>query len=167
MSATQRSVILIVSMLLIAGLAGPVPARAATPVGIGLRPLGFSIDPDQYVLGVQAVMGKYYAGRFAPSVDFGFGEDMTVITGNFDLKIDVLSPPKSEAVFYLGGGPTLSYLSPDGGDSDTEIGLSILGGVKLGMTEKHYYNIEARYGIGDIPEFKLLAGVMFGFGESD
>lgn len=164
---SKRIVFLAVCACLIGGLIAPAAAANSPRMGLGLRPLGFSINPDQYVVGVQAVMGKYYRGRLAPSVDFGFGDNATVITGNFDLKIDLFSPPKSEAVFYVGGGPTLSYISPDVGDSDTEIGLSLLGGIKLSMSEKNYYNIEARFGIGDIPDFKLLAGVMFGFGRID
>lgn len=164
MSMSKRLMNLALCVLVISGLIAPAAAADEAKMGLGLRPLGFSINPDQYVLGAQAVLGTYYRGRFAPSVDFGFGDNVTVITGNFDLKIDLFSPPKSESVFYVGAGPTLSYISPDVGESDTEIGLSLLGGVKLGMSEKNYYNIEARFGIGDIPDFKLLAGVMFGFG---
>lgn len=164
MSLSKRLVFLAVCACLLGGLIAPAAAVNGAKMGLGLRPLGFSINPDQFVLGVQAVLGEYYRGRFAPSVDFGFGENLTLITGNFDLMIDLFSPPKSEAAFYIGGGPTLSYISPETGDSDTEIGLSLLGGIKLGMSEKNYYNIEARFGIGDIPDFKLLAGVMFGFG---
>lgn len=167
MSMLKWFVVFTLCVVIAGGLTAPTAMADDAKLGFGLRPLGFSINPDQYVLGVQAVLGKYYRGRFAPSVDFGFGDNVTVITGNFDFKIDLFSPPKSRSVFYAGAGPTLSYITPDGGDSDTEIGLSLLGGIKLGMNEKNYYNIEARFGVGDIPDFKLLAGVMFGFGSTE
>ncbi|MDH3214869.1 MAG: hypothetical protein OEN01_01095 [Candidatus Krumholzibacteria bacterium] len=134
---------------------------------IGVRPIGFSTNPDQYTLGVQSVMGRVSRMRFAPSVDFGFGDDVNLTALNFDLKLDLFSPPKASALFYAGLGPTISIISPDQGDTDTEIGLSLVGGIKLPFGQKNYYNLETRFGIGDIPDFKLLIGVMFGFGRVD
>jgi hypothetical protein len=148
-------------MLWCLGVSG---AGAAAQHGIGLIPVGFSINPDQYVIGLQAALKEYHKMTFAPSVDLGFGDDVTLVTANFDLKLDLFTPPGSASILYAGAGGTIAYIDPKKGDSDTEIGMSLIGGIKLGLGRKNYYNIEARYGIGDIPDFKLLGGIMFGFG---
>jgi len=137
----------------------------SSKVSLGLRPLGFSVNPDQYTLGLQFVFGKVTVMRFAPSVDIGFGDSQTVTTFNLDLRTDLFSPPKANAKFYGGLGPTISLNRPDVGVSDTEIGLSLVAGLKMPFGSRNYYNLETRFGFGDIPDFKLLMGVMFGFGD--
>jgi hypothetical protein len=66
--------------------------------------------------------------------------------------------------FYIGAGPTIAIIDPEFGDGDTEIGLSLLGGFKIAAGNNNFYNVSARFGIGDIPDFKILFGYMFGLG---
>lgn len=128
----------------------------------GIR-AGFGLEPDQFVVGAQAEFGRFAKVlRFAPSFDLGFGDEMATYTGNADLRLDLIPLPKSGAVFYTDLGATLTHFDPSEGDGDTEVGLSVVGGVQLPMGRSNSYNIEARFGIGDIPDFRFLVGVFFG-----
>ncbi|MEW5923709.1 MAG: hypothetical protein AB1746_06955 [Candidatus Zixiibacteriota bacterium] len=135
---------------------------ALTVKGIGPR-AGMGINPDQFVFGAQAVMGRMLKiANLASSIDVGFGNNVTDVTFNADLQLTLLRPPKSTTSFYGFAGPTIAYFDPDKGDSDTEIGLSVGGGLKIPMGTSNLYNLEARIGIGDVPDFKLLLGIYFG-----
>lgn len=133
--------------------------------GIGIR-AGYGVNPDQFIIGGQAIMGAL-KGRvdFSPSLDYGTGDNVSLITANLDGSLNLVSPPGAKFLFYVGGGPTLVFVDPDNGDSDTEIGLTLLGGVKIAAGEKNFYNLVARFGIGDVPDFKILFGYMFGLGK--
>jgi hypothetical protein len=154
------SISLCLVLFLAATAATTANAQGARPA-IGAR-TGFSVTPDQFTIGIQSQLGAFSIGRFAPSVDFGFGNDITVTTFNFDLQASLLGFPGSSTSLYGGAGPTISLLSPDGRGSDTEIGLSLVAGLKIPFSPVNYYNLEARFGIGDIPDFKLLVGAMIG-----
>jgi len=131
--------------------------------GYGLR-AGLGIDPDQFVVGIQTLLSKKVANvaRLAPGVDVGFGDNLTVIAFNLDVLILDLSPPKSSASLYAGAGPTFAYWKPDNGDSDLEIGISLIAGVRLPMGSRNRYNLEARFGVSDIPDIRILFGTLFG-----
>ncbi len=144
-----------------------VVTAATSSVAQGIRPAigartGFSVSPDQFTIGIQSQLGSIAAGRFAPSVDFGFGNDVNVTTLNLDWQAHFLSFPGASTSVYAGAGPTISILSPDRGSSDTEIGLSLVAGLKMPFSPVNYYNIEARFGVGNTPDFKLLIGAMIG-----
>jgi len=133
--------------------------------GIGMR-AGLSLDPDQFVIGAQAMMGAV-KGKidFSPSLDFGTGDNLSLIAINLEGTLNLVSPPGAKFIFYLGGGPTAVFYSPDGGDSDSEVGLSLTGGIKIAAGQKNFYNVKAMIGLGDIPEIKILFGYMFGLGQ--
>ncbi len=124
---------------------------------------GFGLDPDQFVIGAQAEMGQFAkVFRFAPSVDAGFGDNFTTVAFNADLRMDLVPLPKSGVVLYVDLGPTLSWIDHKDFDSDTEVGMSLAAGLHLPMGRSNTYNVEARFGFGDIPEFRMLLGVYFG-----
>lgn len=156
---------LITMMLIILALYGP--ANAGDPAmkrGMGIYG-GYSINPDQIVIGGQAILGTLKGDiDFSPSVDFGFGDHLTVVTVNFDASLNLFKAPGSKMKIYVGAGPTLGIYDPEYGSGDTEIGLTLLGGVKIAAGEKNFYNIVGRIGLGDIPDFKILFGYMFGLG---
>lgn len=133
--------------------------------GLILR-AGAGINPDQFVVGAQTVLGHLFrppSPRFAPSVDIGFGDNVTVITLNADFRV-MVSPPKSNAFVYLQAGPTISIVDPKHGDGDTDIGLTISGGVNFPMGPSNFYSLEGRIGVGDVPDFRILLGFQFGGG---
>lgn len=138
--------------------AGSVLAKPSNTFGARA---GFGLEPDQFVSGLQSRMGEVLPKvRLAPSFDLGFGNNVTTFSGNADLLLGI-RPPKSATAFYLGGGPTITVIDRTGG-SDTEIGVSAVGGLMIPMGLSNHYNLEIRLGIGDIPEFRFLLGIFLG-----
>ncbi len=129
--------------------------------GYGIR-AGYGSNPDQFVIGAQALMGEFLkVARFAPSIDYGTGDNVSTFTFNADILM-LLKPPNSSFAFYAAAGPTLTYWDAEHGGSDTEIGATITAGLRLPMKNTGFYNLEARFGVGDIPDFRILLGIMFG-----
>lgn len=156
---------LIAGALMAAGvvLAAAFSASAGDDAGraYGMR-AGYGSDPDQFVIGAQADLGKTYKWvHFCPSIDAGIGDHITTIGFNGDFKA-FLPLPKSSFAFYGLAGPTIEYWSWDGGASDTEIGIYLGGGVRAAFGGSGWYNFELRAGIGDVPELRILLGVLFG-----
>ena len=115
------------------------------------------------VAGVQADVGRFGTlFRVLPSFDAGFGDDQSVYSINGDIVLPLYSPAESALGFYLGGGPTILILDFDNTDSDTELGLSVIGGSRFAAGSRNAYTIEARFGIGDVPEIRVLFGILFG-----
>lgn len=143
-----------------------VPANAVSyGNGLVLR-AGAGINPDQFVIGVQTVVGHIFRSpfpRFAPSADIGFGDDVTVITFNPDFRL-IVSPPRSNAFIYVQAGPTISIVDPKHGENDTNIGLTLSGGLNFPMGTTNFYSLEGRVGIGDVPDVRILLGFQFGGG---
>jgi hypothetical protein len=124
---------------------------------------GYSINPDQFVIGAQAVSRSMsYGLRLAPSVDLGFGDNITTYLFNLDVHFLSARFPKSSSGFYLGVGPAIAVYDFSDFDDDTEIGVNIVGGLRLPMGSRNSYNIEGRFGFGDMPDFRILLGVLFG-----
>jgi len=141
--------------------ASPVLALDDTQRCYGVR-AGYGRKPDQFVIGVQADLGRVHRWiHFVPSIDAGFGDEMTTITFNGDLKA-YLPLPKSSASLYALGGPALTIWSPKDGDGDTEIGAYLGAGARMALGESGWYNLEARFGLGDVPDLRILLGVLFG-----
>jgi hypothetical protein len=129
---------------------------------IGAR-AGYGINPDQFVFGAQAVSRRMsYGVRLAPSVDLGFGDNATTYLLNLDVQFLSSRFPKSSSAFYVGAGPAIAIIDVNNFGSDTEIGINIVGGLKLPMGSGNWYNLEGRFGIGDVPDFRILFGVLFG-----
>ncbi len=127
----------------------------------GVR-IGYGSDPNQFVAGAQADLGKIYSKlHFVPSVDFGFGDNATTICFNGDLEM-FLPLPKSPVAFYGLAGPTFTYWKYENVDGDFEVGLSLGIGARMNFGGSGWYNMEARFGISDIPDFRILLGILFG-----
>lgn len=122
--------------------------------------VGLGIDPDQFVFGGQASLGRWTITRFVPSVDVGIGDDVTTIDFNGDLFLR-LAIPDASLEFYGGGGPTLAYINPEGTSSKWELGLSLVAGMRLPLKTRQAFNLEARFGLWDIPDFRLMLGILF------
>ena len=132
------------------------PAVATASDGIGIR-AGLSRSPDQFGLGGQAELGPVFASSFfVPSVDVGFGDPSTVTVVNGDLRWYLLPLPETGIRIYGQAGPAL-VVSPD-----TELGLNLVGGTDIPMKSRNRYNIEARFGVGDIPDLRIVFALVFG-----
>jgi len=116
---------------------------------------GVSRSPDQAYLGVQGEFGPVFEGaHLAPSLDFGLGDhDVKIL--NADLRWYLIHLPETGLRFYGAAGPGL-LLSPD-----TELGLNLTVGLLIPMKAHRRYNLEARFGLGDIPDLKLGLSVLF------
>ena len=123
--------------------------------GLGIR-AGMSISPDQVLIGGQGELGPIIGASYlVPSLDFGFQDTNTAI-GNIDLRWYLLPLPETGIYFYASAGPTL-VLSPG-----TELGVSLSAGVHIPMKGDRRYNLEMRFGFGDIPDVKIVGALMFG-----
>jgi hypothetical protein len=135
-------------------------AEAQSDIGVrrfGIRG-GLTVDPDQGHLGVHVNAGEFSDNlRFQPSFELGFGDDRVVAAINLDALYTFDPRP---LVPYLGAGLGVAVTDRDGDDdANVDAGLNIVGGFEWGDTSK--YLLEARVGIGDIPEFKLTIGLNF------
>jgi hypothetical protein len=127
----------------------------------GLR-AGYGMDPDQFVIGGQADLARIFGNlHLVSSIDAGFGDNMTTFAFNPEVNL-FLPLPKSSASLYGILGPSLVLWSPEEGDGDTEIGVTLGLGTRIAMGKSGWYNFEARFGIGDIPETRILFGLLSG-----
>lgn len=138
--------VLVLAFATVALLGASTPALA----GVGLQ-AGFSLDPDNVLVGVHwksKPLGESFF--WLPSVEAGFG-DVTMIAGNVDLHY--VFKTESKLAPYAGGGATLNWFDYEG-ESETDFGGSLLGGIQLnsGMY------LEAKYGLGDVPDWKFYVG---------
>ena len=158
----------VLSLAVITGtILGVVPvAEAQGDIGVrrvGIRG-GLTVDPDQVHVGLHVNAGQFASKvRFQPSFDVGFGSNRVVGTINIDALYTF--EPRSWAP-YLGGGLGVSLTHRDSGrkaggagDFDVGAGLNLIGGFEWGEASK--YLLEARVGVGDLPDLKLTVGINF------
>jgi ribosomal protein L27 len=128
--------------------------------------LGFSSSPDQFVIGGQLDFRQVAPDlHISPNVEFGFGDDFTWVALNGDLRynFDVRGSTWSP---YMGGGLSVNFWSwhaplglPD--DSGTEMGANLIFGAAVPLQSGSRFFTEARIGLGDIPDLKVMAGWNF------
>jgi len=153
-------------LVLILALA-PTSALAAssmTVAGYGPR-VGFSIDPDQLVLGGQAVIGEVARHlSFDPSLEFGFGDHLTVISFNADLHYH-FELQDTDWSPYAGAGVGIHFIeidAPLADDTTTEVGGNLVVGVGVPTRSANRFFTEARVGLSnDVPGLKIMAGWLF------
>jgi len=147
------TVFLILSMLM--------PSFAEAGMAIGPR-TGYDFDSEELIIGGEAELGRVFQNfLFAPSLDFELG-DNSFTALNADFRLYLFHLPETGLHFYGSAGPTILLDSPGRGNDDTEIGLSLVAGMKIPMKSESRYNLELRFGIGDIPDLKLTLGILFG-----
>lgn len=143
-----------ITLALLAGLFA-IPCNQAT-AGSALGPRIGLNDGDDFFLGVQGEFGRVLGtATLAPSLDLKIG-DSGATTANIDLRWYLLPLPETGLKIYAAAGPTF-LLSPA-----SELGLSLTIGVHIPMKQGRRYNLEYRFGLGDIPEHKVALAVMFG-----
>ena len=89
--------------------------------------------------------GDIAAGFFHPRADFL-------------LRVNI---PDASIELYGGGGPTVLYADVSNGSSDWNLGLTLVVGGRLPVGGRHAVNLEGRIGLGDIPDFRLIAAISF------
>lgn len=143
-------------------LLAPATALAADIEFRGWGPrVGLSDNPDQVFGGVHFDLGEFAPRvRFQPSVEVGFGDDVTTIAGN--VMVAYYFEVKGSFTPYAGGEVSVLFLDPDHGDSDTEIGPAAVGGFETKLSDRTTFLVELQLGFSDdLPDAKLLAGWTF------
>ncbi|HKI84196.1 MAG TPA: hypothetical protein VJ955_00360 [Desulfuromonadales bacterium] len=130
-------------------------AWAQSSPALGVRG-GLSRSPDKGYLGLQTEFGEiFYGAHLAPSFDFLLSDrSMTVLNG--DLRWYLFPLPETGIRFYGAAGPAL-VLSPD-----TDLGFCLTVGIHVPMKYQRRYNLELRFGFGDVSDLKIGVGILFG-----
>jgi len=101
---------------------------------------------------------------FAPGVELGFGDNRTVVAGNFDLQYHCRTDSRWHP--YLGAGMGISNETVErrsGNDATTSgVGGNVLFGAMAPTGSSAQFFSELKLGLGDIPSMKLIAGWNFG-----
>lgn len=130
-------------------------AHAQSVPALGVRG-GTLQRPDHLYLGMQTELARVFdGGVFAPSVDFALESDAPVVLHG-DVRWYLFRLPETGLRFYGAIGPGI-VLQPD-----TEIGLELTAGLNVPMRNQRRYNVELRFGFGDVPEFGFGLAVLFG-----
>ena len=152
-------------LLAICLLAGSGPALAEMGFyGWGPR-LGAGDDPDQILVGIHQDLGEIVENlRFQPSLDLGFGDDQTLVSGVLPVHYRLLIDGK--ATPYLGGGLLLAWIDRDlpgrrGDESDFEIAPILVAGVEWQTRRAADLLLEIQLPGGDGHDAKLLVGWVF------
>jgi hypothetical protein len=144
------------AMLLLA-----LPGAGQADTSVGLHG-GFSSGPDQFIIGPHLNLSPVAENLYiVPSGEVGFGDNLTTLAFNGDLQYRFET--SSEVRPYAGGGVTLLWFNPDGpGDSDTNLGVNILGGIFFGRLNGQPMFVDVKAGLTDeVPDWKFQFGINF------
>lgn len=162
-----RKMFVAIALLALLVVVPAATAKASVISSIGPR-VGFSADPDQFVLGGQATLGPVAPDlMFAPDLEVGVGDHETVVSGNLDLHYH-LAMHHSEWSPYVGAGMGVNNEAPDrrfGRDlGQTSVGGNLLFGVTAPSSpgSDGRFFTELKLGLGDVPSMKMVAGWNFG-----
>lgn len=151
------------SLGLLVFLAAPASAqRKAGFHGWGPR-AGVTINPDQVHGGVHFDLGDL-ARRLMlfPNAEIGFGDNLTVLTTMFEVDYRFHDHWGSWNP-YLGGGIGPVFAWHDRGDSGTDLGLTVQGGIARQLTSQPgFMFLEVKLGLADNPDVKFTVGWNFG-----
>jgi hypothetical protein len=159
-----RSIWLIPAVLLL--LVPVASAQSANnPGDWGLR-AGATFDPDQFHVGAHIYAGELFdRGYFLPNVEIGFGDNMTLIALNPELVYRFAHRTDSRWGFYVGGGLGINIYNWDNDhnnhDSETDLGLNLLGGMLRSLSSGNELFLELKLGLADSPDAKLTVGLTF------
>jgi hypothetical protein len=152
-----RSMARVVVASIVVMTAGSVTAPADTSAV--LRG-GLSVDPDQFLVGAHLNLSPVGENVYiVPSAEAGFGDDLFTLSFNGDVQYRFDVRRGSEVRPYAGGGLTLYYVDFDGG-SDSELGVSVLGGIFFARTSGNPMFLEVKAGLSnEVPDWKIVFGI--------
>lgn len=143
-------------------------AQEMSPQSWGVRG-GYRLgerDFDQLVVGAQANLGEVSPNlRFAPNVQLGLGNDVTILSLNPELQYVFRdSPMADDTYFYAGGGLGVHIENFEAGnndrqhDSDTALKINLAAGVEKKLSAKSGVFGEVRVSFIDGTLIDLLGG---------
>ena len=128
--------------------------------------VGFSLDPDQLVLGGQMTFAEIAPQVvFSPGAEIGLGDHQT----NIDINLDFHYRFKlrdSDWVPYAGIGMGIDFQSidrpaPSSDNSDTFVGGNFIFGATVPTKSNSQFFGELKLGLGDLPSLKAIVGWNF------
>jgi hypothetical protein len=142
----------------------PAAARAATIDTAGPR-FGFSIDPSQFVFGGQFSIHEVAPSiSFDPNLDLGFGDHETVIALGLDLHYH-FHIEDTDWSPYAGAGVGIHFVDVNEpapyDNTSTQVGGNLIIGASVPTRSNNQFFGEMKFGLGDAPTLKLLAGWNF------
>lgn len=157
-----------ITLLIVAALPAAALAQSSSgtgPIATAWGPrFGFSSGPDQFLIGGQLDLGDIAPDlTLTPNVDIGIGDNATTFSLNGDVHYHfrVQNSPWRP---YVGGGIAITHISVDVGPtdvSDTDVGANIILGAIVPTQSGSRFFVEAKFGMGDIHDLKLLIGWNF------
>ncbi|MCC6963170.1 MAG: hypothetical protein IT585_07955 [candidate division Zixibacteria bacterium] len=158
----MRKTLLAAAAILLLAATGQGATRTFGVHGIGPR-VGLSIDPDQVHFGGHLDLGDLAPQLMVfPNVEVGIGDDLTIVSPMFELDYRFREDWGSWNP-YLGGSIGPVFVSADRGRDDTELGLTLQGGIARRMTSNSgFMFLEFKLGLADYPDFRFTLGWCFG-----
>jgi hypothetical protein len=156
----RRFPIVQIALLVVVLGAGEVQAGSVPPLGIRAGYTNWE-SSDQFHVGAHAKLGDIFQNvAFTPGFEIGFDSDITVLTVNGDVAYRFTEFVTSPWGMY--GGGSLSFNFVDwAGDSNTDLGLSLLAGGTYALDRGDELLAEIRVGVMDSPGFKITFGYTF------
>lgn len=158
----KKSILYLTLLLLFTAASALAGTRAFGVHGIGPR-AGVSIDPDQIHFGGHLDLGDFAPQLMIfPEIEIGIDDDFTVVAPMFDIAYRFRDNWGSWNP-YLGAGIGPVFYSADHGGSDSQLGMSIQGGVQKRLTSQSgFMFLEFKLGVVDYPDVKFTLGWCFG-----
>jgi len=162
----RTTVVFMLMALTLAASAARADEESGAGTDIGFRGwgprVGVSIDPDQVHFGAHLDFGNFAQHvRFQPNIEVGVGDDLTLITVNAEAAYRFSARWESWTP-YLGGGLGANVRNYDNGnDTNTEVGVNLLGGIDRGLSRGDRFFIEGKFSLNDVPDAKVTIGWTF------
>jgi hypothetical protein len=153
--------------MVVAGMVGSATAAMAQEPeqgvrysGIGMR-AGFSLSPDQFVVGGQVDLGYLFKNaKLLGVAEVGFGDNVTVWSFAGDLLY------RGNGVWEkwtpYGGAEAGLILASSSGNTNSDFAISLVAGVDKSIGNGNRFGVEFRIGVVDAPDFKASAVWTFG-----
>jgi len=136
---------------------GARPAQAAVDVDVRA---GFYVDAEAFGVGAGLLspLGSSHHWFFNPNLEVAFGDNANLVLLNGDVHYDFAG--NSKMSMWIGAGPALLMTDPDGGDSDTNLGLNVFTGITgTGGSVRPFAQLKGV--VSDNSEVVLQGGVRF------
>ena len=134
--------------------------NSGTSYPIGVR-AGYTSweDVGQMHFGAQMQLGEVMENlSFTPNFEIGLGDNLTVAALNGDVTWAFSEMVNAPWGLYGGGSLALIWTDPEGGDANSDLGLSALGGLTRRFDNGHDGFLEVRVGLLDSPGLKITLG---------
>jgi hypothetical protein len=114
---------------------------------------------NQFHFGAHYLAGELFPNvEFTPNLEVGIGDGATIWTFQGDLAYQFTELVQKPWGFYGGGCLGFNIVDPEFGDSQTDLGLSLIAGGKYHFAGGRQGMVEVRVGVLDSPDFKLTVG---------